>query len=160
MTVHKLIVLFVAGSLFVATAAFAEQKIIFKVDSFKLRGSRTTSDRCQSACNAKYGYDGDVDTMIKEGWRIVSSNSKEAVGIEDWSPDPSIPITRGCTCLGTQYVLQKDPPAPTPVPKVETPSKEVELLKKEIELQKQEITLLKQENETLKEQLKPKQKKK
>ena len=145
-----------AGSLFVTNVAMAaEQKVIFELESTKARGS--SQHTCAIECEnfPKAGKFPKVAEMMKAGWRIISSSPKEVIQ-EDYRT--VVDLVYGCTCVGTQYVLQKEEPAP--VPKVETSNKEIELLKKEIELQKQEITQLKQENENLKTQLKPKQKKK
>jgi hypothetical protein len=158
MTIRNVLGPLVVGSLlFVNVASAMEQKIVFTVDSFKLRGSKATVEKCARACRVKYG-DGKLEPLLADGWKIVSSTAKEAVCMEDWAVFPGDPLVQGCSGVGTQYVVQKDDPAP--VAKVETSNKEVELLKKENDLLKQEIALLKQENENLKNQIKTKQKKK
>lgn len=141
---------------FLANNASAEQKIVWAVDSYKLRG-KTTEEKCQRACNYSKFNAGRVEPLLAEGWKVVSSSSKEIVCIDDWSALPTTPIVMGCTGIGTQYILQKEEPVP---PKAEAPNKEMELLKKETELLKQEIALLKQENDNLKSQLKSKHKNK
>lgn len=158
MTFRTLFVSLAVGSLFVSNVVMAaEQKIVFVVDYFKLRGSKTTAEKCERSCSVKFNT-GKLEPLTSTGWKIVSSTSKEAICVDDWAVAPGYPLTLGCSGIGTQYVLQKDDPILEP--KAEVPNKEVELLKKETELLKQEIALLKQENENLKAQLKPKQKKK
>ena len=129
----------------------AEQKIIFNAESVRYKSG---TDNCQEICGRK--SDPPAESFMKDGWKIISSGQKEIIGSEYWYTPCSTCEPHGCTCIGTQYVLQKDDPAP--LPKVETSNKEVELLKKENDLLKQEISLLKQENKKLKS--KPKSKKK
>ena len=136
----------------VSIAWASEQKVIFELESTKSRGvSRHT---CDSECTIipKIGRFPKASELLKDGWRIISSSPKEVIQV-DYTTVAD--LTTGCTCVGTQYVMQKDDP-----PKSDVPSKEVELLKKETELLKQEIAVLKQENENLKAQIKPKHKKK
>jgi len=158
--IRSISALCIAGSLFFSSILYAaEQKIVFAGESIK-HAKDTKSDSCQRMCAGKESKPG-VDALLTDGWKIVTSSPKEIIAYdyEVWQASPSSRVLSwGCTCIGTQHVLQKDDPAP--VPKVEAPNKEVELLKKETELLKQEIALLKQENENLKIQLKPKQKKK
>ena len=158
MTVSKFLVGLSLGSLFVASLSHAaEQKILFKADSIKYR-SGTGESVCQERCDRRSK---DINALISNGWRIVSSSPKDVIAAEYAYVSCSTCKPLGCTCVGTEYVLQKDdPPTPTPEPKIEAPNKEMELLKKEIELLKQEISLVRQENENLKDQLKTQHKKK
>ncbi len=152
----------------------AEQKIIFNTEKIEHK-SGTNSKKCQDICSRK--SDPDAKSLLSEGWKIVTSSPKEVVGEYYWYTPCRGCEPHGCTCIGTEYILQKDYPAPkveTPnrevdaqdknkrtelhAPKVETSNNELDLLKKENELLKQEITLLKQENENLKNQIKSKQK--
>ena len=155
MKVHILLACLAVGSLFVANIAFAtEQKVVFNIDSFKIRGSKTTTEKCESACRAKFG-EGKIEPLLASGWKIVSFTSKEAICIDDWAVFQGEPLVQGCSGTGTQFVLQKDDPPPA---KAEIPNKELDLLKQENDLLKREIALLKQENEKLKNELKTKQK--
>jgi hypothetical protein len=151
----------------------AEQKIVFKTEKIEYK-SGTSSKKCQEICSRKSGPD--TKSLLSEGWKIATSSPKEVIGEYYWYTPCNGCEPHGCTCIGTEYILQKDDPAPkveTPnsevdaldknkrtrlhTPKVETSSNELELLKKENELLKQEITSLKQENENLKNQKKSNQ---
>jgi hypothetical protein len=161
------------SSILLFTATFlhaAEQKIIFNTERIKYE-SGTAAKMCQDKCTRKSGPD--AKSLLAEGWKIVSSSPKEVIA-ETYKYTPCNTCSpHGCTCLGTEYILQRDAPAPKvetlnhePVvldknkqtglqaPKVESSNNELDLLKKEIELLKQENTLLKQQNENLKNQIK------
>lgn len=151
-----------------------EKKIIFNTESIKYE-SGTGSERCRAQCDRKSGPD--AKSFLSEGWKIVSSSAKEIIG-EHYSYTPcNTCLPHGCICIGKEYVLQKDEPAPKietrsnliDVPgknngtelhslDVETSKNELDLLKKEIGLLKQENALLKKEIETLRYQLGSKQK--
>jgi hypothetical protein len=152
----------------------AEQKIIFNTEKIEYK-SGTSSKKCQDTCSRKSGPD--AKSLLSEGWEIVTSTPKEVIGEYYWYTPCNGCEPHGCTCIGTEYILQKDGPAPKVetsnseidaldknkrtglhAPKVETSNNELDLLKKENELLKQEITLLKQENENLKNQIKSNQK--
>jgi hypothetical protein len=151
----------------------AEQKIIFNAESIKYE-SGTGSKQCQVKCSRRSGPD--VKSLLSKGWEIVSSAPKEVIAENYWYVPCNTCEPHGCTCIGTEYILQSDAPAPKVentinepdapdknkqsgllAPKVETSTGELDLLKKEIELLKQENTLLKQENQNLKNQIKSKQ---
>jgi hypothetical protein len=116
--------LFLFACLFFTTAVSAEQKIIFKVESISYK-SGTGSDICQGFCNLKQD-NSSIDEMLSQGWRIISSSPKEVI-VENYHyykySDPT-----GCTCKGTQYVLQKDETVHGA--KSDIASKNEELLKK------------------------------
>lgn len=153
MMIHILFLsLFFSSLLFTNISSAAKQKMLFNVESISYR--RDSAYSCQRDCATKYN-DPPLEKMLNEGWRIVSSSPKEAIGEDDYVNSN---FAHGCTCKGTQYVLQKDDP--DPVTKTAVPSQNEELLKKENDLLKRENDLLKQENETLKEKLKQKQRKK
>jgi len=152
----------------------AEQKIIFNTEKIEYK-SVTSSKKCQDICSRKSGPD--AKSLISGGWKIVNSSPKEVIGEHYWYTPCNGCEPHGCTCIGTEYILQKDVPAPkvettsnepdapdknkrtgVQAPKVETSNSELDLLKKENELLKQENTLLKQENENLKNQIDSKQK--
>ena len=166
------------SSILLCTATFlqaAEQKIIFNTEKIK-HESGTSSKRCQDICSRRSGPD--AKSLLSGGWKIVSSSPKEVIGEGYWYAPCNGCEPHGCTCIGTEYILQKDEPAPKveasnsglealdknkrtglQAPKVETSNNELDHLKKENELLKQEITYLKQENENLRNQIKSKQKK-
>jgi hypothetical protein len=152
----------------------AEKKIIFNTENMKYE-SGTGSERCREKCSRRSGPD--AKSLLSEGWKIVSSSSKEVIGEQYWYAPCNNCEPHGCICIGTEYILQKDEPAPKietkgvvfdvpdkgnrtvlHSPQVETSKNELDLLKKENELLKQENALLKQENQTLKNQLRLKQK--
>lgn len=110
----------------------AEQKIIFNVESMK--GNRNYMDSCRASCTDNY-KDENVSELMKDGWSIVNSFQKNEV------------VDSYCTCVGTQYVMQKNN------------SESKELLKEENERLKVEIARLNKENESLKAKIKAKQKK-
>jgi hypothetical protein len=165
------------SSILLFTATFlhaAEQKTIFNTEKIDYK-SGTNSKKCQDICSRRSGPD--AKSLLSEGWKIVTSSPKEVIGEYYWYTPCNGCQPHGCTCIGTEYILQKDGPAPKietsnreldaldkykrtglHAPKVETSSNELDLLKNEIELLKQENTLLKQENENLKNQIKSKQK--
>ena len=157
MNIRFLLISLLIFSLFATNVSLAaEQKMLFNVESISYK-SGTGADECQSSCSTRY-YDPPLKEMIAQGWRIISSSPKEAIGSRYYYFDYPGSKPHGCTCIGTQYVLQKDDPAP--IAKPDAPSKNEELLTKENELLKREIELLKNENEKLKDKLKLKQKKK
>ena len=167
--------LFSSILLFTATLLqAAEQRIIFNTEKIEHK-SGTNSKKCQDICSRKSGPD--ARSLLSEGWKIVTSSPKEVVGEHYWYTPCRGCEPHGCTCIGTEYTLQRDTPARKAeppnrevdtldknrravlhAPKVETSNNELEFLKKENELLKQENTLLKQENDNLKNQIKSKQK--
>lgn len=143
-------------SLLFTTNLFAsEQKIIFNIESITY-AQDTGYKGCQELCAYKHS-DPDVNSILNNGWRIINSSPKESIA-ENYRKSAGLNIYYGCTCVGTQYVLQKDDPVPVVKPDIQ--SKSEELFKKENELLKRENDLLKQEIENLKEKLAQKQKKK
>lgn len=156
--------------LFTATIVHAaEQKILFNTESIKFE-SGTGSERCRDKCRRKSGPD--AKSFLSEGWKIIRSSSKEVTGEQYWYVPCNTCRPHGCVCIGTEYILQKDGPAPNietksnvsdtpdkgnqtvlqPV-KVQTSVNALDLLKKENDLLKKENALLKQENEALRSQL-------
>jgi hypothetical protein len=160
--------------LFTATLLHAaEQKIIFNAERIKFE-SGTASKQCQDKCNRRSGPE--AQSLLSEGWKIVSSSPKEVIAENYWYTPCNTCAPHGCTCIGTEYILQRDVPArrvetsnnePDAMdnnkrtglyaPNVETSINELDLLKKKNELLIKEINLLKQENENLKNQLRSKQ---
>ncbi|NVN92889.1 MAG: hypothetical protein HXX11_20155 [Desulfuromonadales bacterium] len=137
--------------LFTATLLQAvEHNIVFNTERIEHK-SGTSSERCQELCRKRSGPD--VKELRTDGWIMVSSSSKEAIG-ERYSYTPCNTCEpHGCTCIGTEYILQRESPAP----KVEISINELDLLKSENASLKQEITLLKLEIEKLKNHIKSKQ---
>jgi hypothetical protein len=165
-------------STFLCTATLlhaAEQKTIFNTESIENK-SGTSPKRCQDMCSRRSGPD--ATSLLSEGWKIVTSFPKKVIAEDYWFIPCNNCKPHGCTCIGTEYTLQKDAPA-TKVeipnsereaagkntqtgrnsPKVETSDNELDLLKKERDLLKQENTELKQEIEELKNQIKLQQEK-
>jgi hypothetical protein len=160
--------------LFTATLLHAaEQKIIFNAERIKYE-SGTAAKQCQDKCSRRSGPD--ANSLLSGGWKIVSSSPKEVIAENYWYTPCNNCQPHGCTCIGTEYILQRDVPArrvetsnnePEAMdknkrtglyaPNVETSINELELLKKKNELLIKEITSLKQENENLKNQLRSKQ---
>ena len=141
------------ASVFLFTAAHvlaAEQKIIFNTESIEYKPG-TGAKRCQAMCSKRSGPD--ITSQLSEGWKIVSSSPKIVIGEQyRYVPCPTCE-PHGCTCIGTEYLLQKDVTAP----KEETTNNELAPLVNEKDLLKQEIILLKQEIEKLKNQIKSNQ---
>jgi len=132
-------------------AQAVEQKIVFTSESIEFK-SGTGPKRCQDICAEKSGPE--LDTLLSEGWKVVSSSQKKVVGEQyRYVPCPTC-SPHGCICNGTEYLLQRDPIPP----KVETSRNELDTVTSEKELLKQEIILLKQEIESLKDQIKSIQK--
>jgi hypothetical protein len=137
--------------LFSATLVEAgEQKIIFNTESIEYK-SGTSPKKCQDMCSKRSGPDAKL--FLADGWKIVNSSPKIEIAEQYWYVPCNSCEPHGCTCIGTEYVLQKDDAAP----KVETSNTELEPLKNEYDLMKEEIILLKQEIEDLKHQIKSKQ---
>ncbi len=147
----------------------AEKRTIFNTESVKYE-SGTGSERCRDKCSRRSGPD--VKSLLFDGWKIVSSSSKEVIAEQYWYTPCNNCAPHGCICKGTEYILQKDEPAPkiearsnasevmdkdnrTVInpPKAETPKNELDLLRKENESLKQENTALKKEIENLRNQL-------
>jgi hypothetical protein len=146
-----------------------EQKTTFNTDTIKFE-SGTGQVRCQDRCMRKSGPG--VESLLSQGWRIISSTPKEITG-EDYYYIPSNASNpRGCKCIGTEYVLERDQPAPRaesadtgPYPPYQQPQagvtangavsqiNEIELLRKKNELLLKEIMTLRRENETLRNQM-------
>jgi hypothetical protein len=159
--------------LFTATLLHAaEQKIIFNAERIKFE-SGTTAKQCQDKCSRRSGPD--AQSFLSEGWKIVSSSPKEVIAENYWYTPCNTCQPHGCTCIGTEYILQRDaqvrraetsnnePEAPDKnkrtelhTPNAETSINELDLLKKKNELLMKEIRSLKQENEKLKNQLRSK----
>ena len=93
----------------------AEKKIIFNTESMKYE-SGTGSERCRDKCSRRSGPD--AKTLFSEGWKIVRFSSKEVIGEQYWYAPCNNCKPHGCICIGTEYILQKDEPAP----KIETKS--------------------------------------
>jgi hypothetical protein len=148
----------------------AEQKIIFNTENIDYK-SGTSSKMCQEMCRKKSGPD--AKSLVSEGWRIVSSFPKKVIAEDYWYVPCNACKPHGCTCIGTEFTLQKDGPvtkAGIPKneldaqnnnkqtglhsPQVETVKNELELIREERDLLQQEITILKHEIETLKNQIK------
>lgn len=140
------------SSVLLFTATFvsaAEQKIVFTTESIEYK-SGTGPKRCQDICSKKSGPD--VTALLSEGWKIVDTSHKKIIGEQyRYVPCPTC-SPHGCTCIGTEYILEKDVTAV----KIETSNNEVDQLKNEKDLLREEIILLKQEIENLKNQLKSK----
>jgi hypothetical protein len=151
----------------------AEQKIIFNTERIEYE-SGTGAKQCQAKCSRRSGPD--AASLLSAGWKIVSSSPKEEVAENYWYTPCNTCSPHGCTCFGTEYILQRDAPAPrvestiyepdsrdnynrsgfTPQ-ETEASNSELELLKKKNELLIKEISSLKQENEKLKNQLRSRQ---
>ena len=149
----------------------AEQNIIFITEKFEHK-SGTSSKKCQDMCSRKSGPE--IKSLLSEGWKIANSSPKEVIGEHYWFTPCNGCEPHGCTCIGTEYLLQKDVTVPKvatsnsdvdaigknkriglQAPEVETSNNALELLKKENELLKQENSALKQENENLKQRRSP-----
>lgn len=149
------------------TVHAVEKKIIFNTGSLKYE-SGTGSERCRDKCGRRSGPD--AKSLLSEGWKIVSSSSKEVIAEQYWYAPCNGCLPHGCICIGTEYVLEKD----VPTPKIESKSTvinaldkgdrttvqplEVETSKNELDLLKKENALLKKEIESLRNQLRSKQK--
>jgi hypothetical protein len=143
------------SSLLLCTAAppvrAVEQKTVFNTENIEYKGG-TGPERCKEKCSRKSGPD--AKTLCSEGWKIVNSTPKEVVAEEYWYVPCSSCEPHGCSCIGTEYTLERDGTAP----KAETTMGELDLLKKENEMLKQEISVLRQENEKLKGHIEAQQK--
>lgn len=151
-----------------------EKKSVFNTESMKYE-SGTGVERCRDKCGRRSGPD--VKSLLAEGWIIESSSPREVIAEKYWHVPCNTCLPHGCVCIGTEYVLRKDGPAPKDEAKgtvsharveddrpllqpqrAENPGDASESLKKEIDMLKQENALLKQENETLRNQLRSKRK--
>jgi hypothetical protein len=153
-----------------APVSAAEKKTVFNTESLKYE-SGTGVERCRDKCGRRSGTD--VQALLAQGWNIVSSAPKEVIAEQYRYVPCNTCKPHGCVCIGTEYVLQRDEPAPgteaksnagavpaKDVPVVVQPvgtataTNELDLLKKENDSLKRENVFLKQENEDLKNQLK------
>lgn len=123
-----------------------ELKTVFNTERIEFKRG-TGSERCQERCSRKSGPD--ANQLRSEGWKIVTSSPKEVVAEAYWYVPCSSCEPHGCTCVGTEYTLQRDAPAPT----APTLDNDRDLLARENEALKRENALLKQENEQLKQQI-------
>ncbi len=161
---------------FSATLVHAgEKKIVFNTENIKYEEG-TGSERCRDTCSRRSGPD--VKSMLSEGWKIVGSSPRKVIGEQYWYAPCNNCKPHGCICIGTEYIVQKDEPAPKieaksnafevrdkdsrtviDQPNVGTSKDEqLDLLKKEYDTLKQEYESLRQEIETLRNQLRSKQK--
>jgi hypothetical protein len=146
-----------------------EQKTTFNTETIKFE-SGTGQVRCQDRCMRKSGPG--VESLLSQGWRIISSTPKEITGEDYYFIPSNASNPRGCTCIGTEYVLERDQPAQRaesadtgPYPPYQAPQtgitangavpqiNENELLRKKNELLLKEIMTLRRENENLRNQL-------
>jgi hypothetical protein len=107
----KLLVLtiVITCSLTVCAESYArDQKIIFNTDSISHR-SGTSEYSCKGSCNQLTNED--INDYLDNGWKIISSQSKEKIAENYFS-------NYGCTCIGTQFVIEKkNSKAKEPIPK-------------------------------------------
>jgi len=129
----------------------AEQKIIFNTESIEYK-SGTGQKKCQDMCRKRSGPD--AKSFLSAGWKIVTSSPKKEIAEQYWYVPCNSCEPHGCTCIGTEYLLEKDEKV---APLVETSNTESESLKNEYDLLKQEIKILKQKIEEIKNQMKSKQ---
>jgi hypothetical protein len=129
----------------------AEQKIVFTSESIEYK-SGTGPKKCQDMCSKRSGPD--AKSFLSAGWKIVTSSPKKEIAEQYWYVPCNSCEPHGCTCIGTEYLLQKED---TVVPKIETSNSEQETLENDYDLLKQEIKILKQEIEDLKKQIQSKQ---
>lgn len=153
--------------LFTAPSIHAfENTTVFNTESLEYKGG-TGPKRCKERCDRRSGTN--IAALQAEGWKIVNSSPKKIVAEEyRYVPCPSCE-PHGCTCIGTEYTLQRDTPAPKAesrknefrVPETKkrpilheseakTSPSELDQLRMENSSLKQEITSLKQEIEMLK----------
>ena len=123
-------------------SAFAsEQQILFCADSISFRNSYVGSNMeltCGRACR-EYSSPNCLQEKLDAGWVISSSTSKGIPSRESFGRNT-------CSCVGTQYVLNKSVEEPKPLISIN----EMALTNKEIELLKRENEILKKEAATLK----------
>jgi hypothetical protein len=76
-----------------------EQKVVFIADSViggGVKGTRKNPVHFTCGANLCENYAGDINTLLSEGWEIVSGNPKQvAAGWEN------------CVCSGTEYIIQR-----------------------------------------------------
>jgi len=161
----SLVMLFSAAPL-----SASEKKTVFNTQSMKYE-SGTGVERCRDKCGRRSGPD--VKSLLSQGWSMVSSSPKEVIAEQYWHAGCNTCLPHGCVCIGTEYVLQREEPAPKPAagstagaatpkhgtavvppPEVKALTSERNLLNQEIERLKQENAALKQENEALRNRLK------
>jgi hypothetical protein len=108
-----IVVVFFYNACVSVSNAFAEvdsQKIVFCFENIKY-GSASGASDCQQRCNK---HTCDLNSLSHDGWKIVTTTpSKEIVELT-WQTVYSdnamhlMPGIYGCTCIGTQYGLQKE----------------------------------------------------
>jgi hypothetical protein len=116
--------LVIVGLIFMLASnmAAAEQELLFCSQSTQY-GNLTGASRCQEMCGK---YTCDLKARLSSGWKIVTSSPKEEIA-EKWEeidtraaakafmgPKMATVGQYGCTCKGTEYVLEQaedKPPA-------------------------------------------------
>lgn len=110
----RLLVSFTVAFLLLAgRSQAAEQKRVFNLESCEHETSTGAYD-CENKCKAL--SDVPAADMTSSGWKILSSAKKEVIAIKrDKWPGGDVgygrgylaPYTFGCTCKGTEYVIEK-----------------------------------------------------
>lgn len=153
-----------------APLSAAEKKTVFNTEELRYE-SGTGVERCRDKCGRRSGPD--LKSLLAEGWKVASSTPKQVVAEQYWHVPCNTCLPHGCVCIGTEYLLERDEPAPKAptagkaidarvndsrsglIPAGNGPSgNELGELRKEIELLKRENASLKRENESLRDQLK------
>jgi hypothetical protein len=124
----------------------AERKTVFNTERIEYK-SGTGPEKCRDKCSKRSGPD--AKALLSEGWNIVNTSPKKVVAEEYWYVPCGSCEPHGCTCIGTEYTLQRNAPPPKAAPSDD----ERDTLKKENEALKRENSLLKLENERLRRQL-------
>lgn len=141
-----------------------ERSIVFNTESMEFREG-TGAERCKERCARRSGAD--VGALLSEGWKIVGSAPHKVVAEGYWFTPCSSCQPHGCTCIGTEYRLERDTPAAKAEPRQESrageakgrsalheanieAAGELDLLRREIESLKRENGALRREIEELK----------
>lgn len=86
-------------------SASGEQKIMYCVHDY-WSASKLYAGECDMWCMSQHN-DYDLKNEIKNGWKIVSAYPKTEV-IQEFVPMPPGLPSKGCKCIGTEYILEKD----------------------------------------------------
>ena len=143
MKIKKIFAIFLSAISLTSLVDAQEQKVLFCAHSISY-DNKFGAEQCKNICD-KYSESTCLQSELEKGWVIGSTSPKEVNEYE--------PKWGKCACVGTQYVLSKQPPKQTEKLLDQNISKQINLLEKEIELLKKENTILKKENDQLLQQI-------
>jgi len=94
-----------------------KQEVVFCANQV-FYGQSTGVYTCKKLCSP---YAKDIKQYMDEGWRVISSSSKEVIvqafqegnvpsyrwGLAGEKVEPARSFSNGCKCIGTEYIIEK-----------------------------------------------------